>query len=478
MRGSIATGAPGAPRGPRLAVAPEDGDDAAVRADPGARKATGLCMTDSGIDTAGIRFGPFWLAPGISKANALTLFYATFANVLMITFLNFLQPYLLNDVIGVAPERQGVLTGTLNLVQELVALALFGVVGAASDRMGRRNLCAAGLVLQAIGLALIPMAGAELQLYLVRLVFAAGVATASVTILAAFQDYPQEVSRGKWSGANSIATSIGILLLSLVGVRLPGFYQEAGADPAMAGRLAFWTAAAIALVSAAIIRTGFHGGVAAAPGTRPSLLAGVGAAVRAAAGNPRLALSYFCAFASRGDMMVLGAFLSLWFIRAGAEEGLESTAALARVGIALGVFQLALMIGAPLVGWLVDRISRVLAVCLAMAVNAVAYFAVGSVDNPYDFAVMLPAIALLGLGEIGAIITGNTLLGQEAPPRLRGAASGAYNFCGTLGVLFATGLGGLAFDRLGYGVPFTMMACVNALVMLAAGVTFVRSGRR
>lgn len=465
--------APGALRGsgwrwrPKAAMMPRSGRNPPL-------EATRDSMTDPGIDTAGIRFGPFWLAPGISKVNALTLFYATFANVLMITFLNFLQPYLLNDVIGVAPERQGVLTGTLNLVQELVALALFGVVGAASDRLGRRNLCSLGLLLMAIGLALIPTVTGELQLYLVRLVFAAGVATASVTILAAFQDYPQEVSRGKWSGANSIATSIGILLLSLVGVRLPGFFQAAGADPATAGRLAFWTAASLALVSAAIVRAGFHGGVAAAAGTRQSLLAGVGAAVRAAAGNPRLALSWFCAFASRGDMMVLGAFLSLWFIRAGAEQGLESTAALARVGIALGVFQVALMVGAPLVGWLVDRISRVLAVALAMAVNAVAYFAVGNVADPYDFAVMLPAIALLGLGEIGAIITGNTLLGQEAPPRLRGAASGAYNFCGTLGVLFATGLGGLAFDRLGYGVPFTMMAFVNALVMLAAGIVFLR----
>jgi len=167
-------------------------------------------------------------------------------------------------------------------------------------------------------------------------------------------------------------------------------------------------------------------------------------------------------------MMVIGAFLSLWFVRAGAEQGLESTAALARVGIALGVFQLTLMLGAPLVGWLVDRINRVVAVGCGMGVAAVSYFWVGTVTDPYDFAVLLPAVALLGLGEISAIIAGNTLLGQESPPQLRGAAAGVYNICGTLGVLFATGLGGLAFDRIAYSMPFTMMAGVNLVVALSA----------
>jgi MFS family permease len=432
-------------------------------------------VPDTAVQGTGIKFGPFWLAPGISRVNALTLFYSTLMNVMLISFLNFLQPYLLNDVLRIPAERQGILTGTLGTMQELIALALLGLVGAMSDRVGRRRLCALGLLLEAAGLALVPLASAEAQLYVFRAIFAVGVATASVTILAAFQDYPQERSRGKWSGVNSIATSIGILILSLAGVRLPEFYQATGADPVLAGRLSFWTAAALAVVAALLVRLGFHGGRPEAGARVAPLFQGMLGAVREARVNPRLALSYACAFASRGDMMVIGAFLSLWFIRAGDAQGVPSTGALARVGIALGVFQVALMLGAPLVGWIVDRVSRVAAVAGAMSVAAAGYFAVGRITDPYDFALLLPAISLLGLGEIGAIVTGNTLLGQEAPARLRGAASGAYNFCGTLGVLFATGLGGIAFDRIGYGMPFSMMAGVNLLVALAALAVTLRS---
>jgi len=246
-----------------------------------------------------IKFGPFWLMPGITRGNALALFYAGFVNILMITFLNFLQPYLLNDVLMIPADRQGSLTGALSTLQEAIALVLLGVVGAASDRAGRRNLCALGFVLQAVALALVPVAGAELQLFLFRAIFAAGVATASVTIMGAFQDYPQEVSRGKWSGVNSIATSIAILILSLVGVRLPQFFQSAGADPVWAGRLSFWTAAAVALTAAVVVRTGFHRGFASATAHRASVLRNLAGAARAGRDNPRLALAYLCAFASR-----------------------------------------------------------------------------------------------------------------------------------------------------------------------------------
>lgn len=432
-----------------------------------------------GIVAGGVRLGPFWLAPGISRLNAMAYFYSSFANILLITFLNFLQPYLINDVLHLPAERQGAVTGTLSMLHETISLVLFGVVGAASDRMGRRNLCALGLVLLAVGLVLIPLATAEWHLFMYRAVFACGVATASVAILAAFQDYPQEVSRGRWSGMNSVATSLAILVLSLVGVRLPQLYQAAGADPVLAGKLSFWSAAALGLASAVVVRLGYHAGnPATAAARRPSIFSGMLAAVSAARGNPKLALAYACAFAVRGDMMVIGAFLSLWFIRAGAEQGLGSAAALAKFGVALGVFQLVLMTGAPLIGWLTDRIDRVRAVAIAMTVAASGYFAVGAVTDPYAASVMLPAMALLAFGEIAAIIAGSTLLGQESPMHLRGATAGAYGFCGTLGVLFATGVGGVAFDSIAYSMPFTMMACVNGAVAVLAVVMLLGQRRR
>jgi MFS family permease len=86
------------------------------------------------------------------------------------------------------------------------------------------------------------------------------------------------------------------------------------------------------------------------------------------------------------------------------------------------------------------------------------------------------ATFILGIGEISAIVAGNALLGQEAPARIRGASVGVFGLIGTGGILFATFFGGQVFDTFGPGAPFTMMAGVNAIiVVLAAGV--ILSGR-
>ena len=52
--------------------------------------------------------------------------------------------------------------------------------------------------------------------------------------------------------------------------------------------------------------------------------------------------------------------------------------------------------------------------------------------------------------------------------RIRGAAAGVFSLAGTFGILTATLLGGEVFDRIAYTAPFTMMAIVNGLVVIAA----------
>jgi MFS family permease len=113
---------------------------------------------------------------------------------------------------------------------------------------------------------------------------------------------------------------------------------------------------------------------------------------------------------------------------------------------------------------------------VAMVLASIGYYTIGSVSNPYDMPVMLTATFILGIGEISAVIVGNVLLGQEAPAKIRGACVGVFGLIGTTGILFAVFAGGLVFDKIGPGAPFTMMAGVNAIiVILAAGVIF--SGR-
>ena len=122
--------------------------------------------------------------------------------------------------------------------------------------------------------------------------------------------------------------------------------------------------------------------------------------------------------------MVGGAVFSLWFVRAGAEQGIESADALVRAGITMSALLAATWIWAPTFGIILDRVNRISGLCFAMAMAAIGYAAIGMVSDPYNMSVMLPATFLLGIGEISAVVAGNALIGQEAPPRIRGARRG------------------------------------------------------
>ena len=74
----------------------------------------------------------------------------------------------------------------------------------------------ARLLVWSAGFALFPTATALPELYAFRFVIAVGTAVASVMVITTMQDYPQEVSRGKWGGTNSFITSFAILLVALL----------------------------------------------------------------------------------------------------------------------------------------------------------------------------------------------------------------------------------------------------------------------
>lgn len=430
-------------------------------------------------DPAGLKFGPFWLTPGISRLNACTSFYCSWIFVTLVTFLNFVQPYLLEEILHVPSGDKGTVTGYLNFLHEGTALVLMGLIGALSDRTGRRTLIVLGFLIFALGFYLFPLASTLPQLFAYRFVCAIGVAIAAVNVIAVMQDYPQNISRGTWGGTNSFLTSFAILMVTIVLARLPEIFTGMGYSPEQTGNFTFWVGTCLALMSAGIFRAGLFGGrisgsAELAAGTTDSkLLAAFRSAltgfldgIRAAKANPRLAISFGTAYAARGDMVVVGAFYSLWFQVAGSEQGISTAEALKLAGISMSALLLANVIWAPIFGIIIDRINRIKALCIAMSLATIGYLVIGQVDDPFDRSVMMTATFILGIGEISAVIIGNALFGQEAPPEARGAAAGVFSIVGTLGILSATLAGGIVFDQFGPGAPFTLMAGVNLIIVI------------
>lgn len=416
------------------------------------------------IDTSCAKWGPIWLAPGISRLNMWTLIYAAFFTIGLLTFVGVGTPYVLSANLHIPPEQQGVLTGNLVFWTEIVAILMFGPIGLLVDRYGRRALYVIGFLILGAGYALYPWARTVFELTLARIIYAIGVSFITGVLATVVTDYPQEATRGKLVAITGFMNGLGISLLNFAFSSIPKALVNAGFDDVTAGRYAHLIVAAVCVVSAVVVGLGLKGGLPTQREEKVPILVIAREAISAAK-NPRIALAYSAAFIARGDLVILGSFLTLWGKNAGVEAGM-SIADASQAGTRIFVIAQSaalLWIGAAI--FLLDRFNRVNALTVCMALATVGYLAMGFVSNPLA-PVDLPLILLLGIGQISAFIGSQSLVGQEAPIGERGAILGGFNTAGAIGILFCSIVGGYLFDAVSPRGPFILVGAINAMVFV------------
>lgn len=425
-------------------------------------------------DNRGERLGFIWLQPGVSRMNGWTLLYICFVSIGLLVFLNFQQPYILDVMLGIPADQHGKVVGGMALVHETVLILSVGPFGALADRVGRRRILAAGYLILTAGYLAYPFASSVAMLTGFRAIFAVGAAAIIATFTTVLTDYPQEQSRGKLVAVGSILNGLGLTILALGGGQLTRWFSSAGFDPVTSGRLAISLVGMIGLVSAVIVLLGLRGGRPGLGHERIPLgrliMEGLGAAR-----NPRIALAYAAAFTARGDVVVVGMYLSLWVQQAGKTAGLTPDMAQSRAGILLGVVSGTPLLAAAFLGFLNDRIDRVSAVIIAMLLAVIGYFAFGSLSDPLGSTAYLTGV-ILGIGQVASILAGQTLIGQEAEPRIAGSTLGIFNLFGSMGTLVGSVLGGYLYDEWTAGGPFLMMAVASMLVLVPAVIVRLRYG--
>jgi MFS family permease len=407
------------------------------------------------------------LAPGVDRRAMTAFLVAALASTGLMTFMNFVQPYVLSEIVKVDPSRQGVVSGDLGMVSELVMIACVGLAGAFSDRIGRRAVYAAGFLVLGLSYLLYPWAGSVSALFGLRAIFAIGAACVTAMLGAVIADYPAPEDRGRATGRMGIMNGLGVIITLFVLAKLPARFSKAGASLVDAGRITYAIVAVLCLLAAILVARGLARG--------PSItraVSGESLITRAREGfragrDPGIALAYAAAFVSRGDLVVVGTFLTLWVQRAAIEKGLDPAKALAMGGMIAGIAQTAAFLWAPIMGAICDRLSRVSALAVALGLAAVGYAGVGLVRDPTGTA-MIVAVTVVGIGEISAVIASQVLVAQQSPPDRRGTISGAFGIFGAFGILLATKLGGHLFDGLAPSAPFVMMGALNAIVFVWA----------
>jgi MFS family permease len=423
------------------------------------------------------RIGPIEFAPGISGTNAWTFLYLNFMIMPIVAFLSISQPYVLSEIVGIPPEEQGRITGFLVTMQEIVALALIGLVGALSDRFGRRPLFTLGVLIAGIGFALYSTAQTEFDLYLYRFIYAIGVSTAGVMIAVTAADYPAESSRGKLAGTTGFLNGLGVgIAAGLILPVLPSVFQANGASAADAGRYMLLVMAAVAVLTAVAMQAGLKGGTPTGQSRKVSLRTAFAIGLSQGRASPRLVVCYAGSFVARADLTLVAVFVSLWLQQVGRNEGLDSAGALRQAGIMLAIITGASLLWAPVVGFFIDRFHRLACVCAALLVAGIGYTLLGLQIHPFTPLGYLGAI-LVGVGQMSVILTVTGLLGQETPIDVRGSVIGFASLCGAVGILVTSLAGGYVYDHWMISGPIVLTGLANLAIFAFALRVWLKDGR-
>jgi MFS family permease len=151
-------------------------------------------------------------------------------------------------------------------------------------------------------------------------------------------------------------------------------------------------------------------------------------------------------------------------VQSATAAGASAAQSTARAGAVIAISQATALVSAPLVGCLGDRLDRVGLMMIAFGCAALGYGWVGlTADLLAPSAI--PALVLLGVGQSSTILASTVIMGQEARADIRGSVFGVQSFCGGLGILAISAIGGRLYDAEGPGSPFLLIAVLNLLVL-------------
>ena len=430
------------------------------------------------IDRTQRHFGPIWLQPGIVPINVASLFFCAMTVIIFVTASGVIAPYLLNEHLGMPTSEQGVFTGNLIVMIESIAILLIIPIGVLADKVGRRPIFIGALTIISLGCLVWPLARSVEPYVAVRIVMGVGFSMGTLSLGTVIADYPQDASRGKMISINGVITGLGVALIGafLFG-QLPNTFKGMGFDPITAGRFTLWIMSAFAAFGAFTTYLGVKDGRPKdEKRDRQSLKEIFHEGFGATRKNPRLGIAGVAYFVSRGDLLVMTTFFTLWIVAVGVDGGMDTDSAQGFASRLFGTSQLALIIFFPVMGYLVDRFDRVTTLAVSLLIAAVGYFALYLVGDPFESPFMILVAIMAGAGEAAVIVSGPALVGQEAPRRVRGSVFGVMGAAGIFGVLIHSWASGQLFNGVSYQTPFLYMAVMNAVVGVAAVIVRIKTG--
>ena len=406
------------------------------------------------------------LVEGVTKTNFFSICYGALTTIGLLTFISYATTYVLMENLSYQRNQIGTIVGDLQVVAEIALLIIFLPVGLIADKIGRRQVYSFGMFAMGLSYFLYPLATGIGELTIYRIIYAIGMGAATGMLGTVTADYPQNHTRGKMIAVTGILNATGVIIVSLVFARLPENFAQMGYDQITAGMYAMWVVAGMCLITSIVVAFGLQKGTPTEEQKKIPYIQQIKSGLEEGR-NPRILLAYASAFVARSDLVILGTFLVLWGVATGIDMGMTTSEATKAARLVFVTSSISALIASPIIGYLIDKVDRILAVSVCMAVASAGYLSMFFIDNVLDPG-SRPFFILLGVGQQCAFFAATTLLGQEAPKMKRGAIVGVFNLAGALGILISTGVGGRLFDAIDPSAPFIFIGFCNIFVSLFA----------
>ena len=406
------------------------------------------------------------LVPGVSKTNFLSICYGALTTIGFLTFISYSTNYVLLENLAYERSQIGTIVGNLQVIAEIVLLAIFLPIGLIADKIGRRQVYSFGMLTMGLAYFLYPLATGIAELTVYRVIYAIGMGTATGMLGTVTADYPQNHTRGKMIAVTGMLNATGVIIVSLFFARLPKTFADMGFDQITAGKYSMWIVAATCVITAVVVALGLQKGTPTEEQKKIPYLKQIKAGL-AEGRKPRIQLVYASAFVARADLVIIGTFLVLWGTMAGKDMGMTTAEAQSAARIVFVTSSMSALVASPIIGYLIDKVDRIKAVSFCMAIAAAGYLSMFFINDVLSPDVK-PLFVLLGVGHQCAFFAATTLLGQEAPKMKRGAIVGVFNLAGAAGILISTGIGGKIYDVIGPYAPFVLIGFCNIAVSLFA----------
>ncbi|MCP4716970.1 MAG: MFS transporter [Deltaproteobacteria bacterium] len=433
------------------------------------------------------KFAGIVIRSELSKTNYFFLFFNTFIIGMFMSIPAILQPAFMSDVINIDQSFSGSVNSFLQNMSQIATLAFVAIIGALSDKTGRRILILIGFILLAISfylfkisngiavslgispdtaasicatLSFVPGKAAEftsfapglLVAYVMRFMVGLGLILAYPQFITMVGDYTSDKDRGKGMAMNGMSMGFASILV----------FGAFGAIMKSGGVGAAFNAT-IVLASIGAILTGIF--MKDRMPEKPAEKQGLKDVIPMVKSSKALKAAYMCALVTRADIIVLATYLVAWGVKFGVAEGMDSGKATLMATIPMMVMGVVSLFAFPVIGIMLDKKGRMPTLIISLMFAAAGMLLLGIAPTPFS-PLCFVAAACAGIGMSGSIAGANTLAIDAAPITMMGSIMGGLNTMQPIGVLFFLGVGGYLFDSVSPGSAFVLKGAANIVLLI------------